>query len=130
MKIYLASRYARREELCYYRKLLEAAGHEVTSRWLDSTPLEEQELSEGIESKIRHFLSEDISDIKFSDLVVCFTEYPSDSYSRGGRHVEFGLALAWGKRLAVVGPLENLFYYHPNVVQVSHIEALIPLIGG
>lgn len=34
MKIYLAARYGRREELAGYRKELEAEGHIVTSRWL------------------------------------------------------------------------------------------------
>jgi len=35
MKIYLASRYSRREELCGYRTQLESMGVEVTSRWLN-----------------------------------------------------------------------------------------------
>lgn len=34
MRIYLAARYSRREELLGYRADLEAAGHIVTSRWL------------------------------------------------------------------------------------------------
>ena len=34
-KIYLASRYGRRDELCTYRAQLQALGFTVTSRWLD-----------------------------------------------------------------------------------------------
>lgn len=35
MKIYLAARYSRREELCGYRSELEARGHRVQARWLN-----------------------------------------------------------------------------------------------
>lgn len=35
--------------------------------------------------------------------------------SRGGRHVEFGMALALGKRVIVVGPRENVFHLLPEV---------------
>jgi hypothetical protein len=34
---------------------------------------------------------------------------------RGGRHVEFGAAVATGKRLIVVGHRENLFHHLPGV---------------
>jgi len=35
MKIYLAARYSRREELAAYRTELEALGHTVQARWLN-----------------------------------------------------------------------------------------------
>ena len=49
MRIYLASRYSRREELCRYRSELEDQGHTVQARWLngehqlanDGTPIGE-----------------------------------------------------------------------------------------
>ena len=37
--------------------------------------------------------------------------------ARGGRHVEFGMGWAWGKRLIVVGPRENVFHLLPTVEQ-------------
>ena len=37
MLIYLAAQYRRRAYLCRYREALEAAGHTVTSRWLNGT---------------------------------------------------------------------------------------------
>ena len=40
------------------------------------------------------------------------TEPPREpSSSRGGRHVEFGIALARSKRLIVVGHRENVFHW-------------------
>lgn len=35
MRIYLASRYSRREELCGYRSQLQAIGYDVQARWLN-----------------------------------------------------------------------------------------------
>jgi hypothetical protein len=36
---------------------------------------------------------------------------PNTILATGGRHVEFGLALAQGKRMIMVGPRENVFHY-------------------
>jgi hypothetical protein len=46
-----------------------------------------------------------------ADAVIIFTEIPNTVLATGGRHVEFGLALAHGKRVFVVGPRENVFHY-------------------
>jgi hypothetical protein len=46
-----------------------------------------------------------------ADAVIIFTEIPNATPATGGRHVEFGLALAQGKRVIVVGPRENVFHY-------------------
>jgi len=54
--------------------------------------------------------------------VLLFFSEPPDSHSkRGGRHVEFGLALAWGKRLMIVGPRENVFHCLPQVEQYANM---------
>jgi len=46
-----------------------------------------------------------------ADAVIVFTEIPNAVLATGGSHVEFGLALAQGKRVIVVGPRENVFHY-------------------
>ena len=46
-----------------------------------------------------------------ADTVIIFTEIPNTILATGGRHVEFGLALAQGKRVIIVGPRENVFHY-------------------
>lgn len=122
MKIYLASRYSRREELCGYREQLEAKGHIVTSRWLNGNhqldkhgiPIGEHgeklvegdtpESSDAANLLRAHFVSEDTADVVDSELVISFTEPPRSALgNRGGRHVEFGMAVALKKRLFVVG---------------------------
>lgn len=110
LKVYLAARYSRREEMCRYRNQLESGGHiEVTSRWINGEhQAENDELVHG--GSATRFASEDIKDLDDAVVVVNFTEEPRGTSSRGGRHVEFGYALAMRKHVIVVGPRENVFH--------------------
>lgn len=146
MKIYLAARYSRRLELCGYRDQLRAIGHTVEAVWLNGehqisdtgTPIGEhgealveamgiagREAFYGNADKRaaelrRKFAHDDYDDVRGCDLCISFTEPPrSDGRGRGGRHVEFGIALALGKLVWIVGPRENIFHWLPRV---SHFE--------
>ena len=101
--VYLSARFERRDELNGYRAELEAAGLEVTSRWLiDPTP-------ELTDEAWRQLATKDVEDIQRAAGLVLFTE-PGRSGGGGGRHVEFGVALGLDKRVIVVGEPENLFH--------------------
>lgn len=131
--IYLAARYSRRLELCEYRKQLREIGHLVEARWLDGAhqisdsgaPLgnDGEKLVEGDDgsaspraAELRaQFADDDWTDVLQADLAISFTEPPRSEASRGGRHVEFGMALAHGHRVIVVGYRENLFHWIPWV---------------
>lgn len=134
MKIYLAARYSRREELAEYRSELETLGHNVQARWLDGkhqlsdagTPIGDQgeHLVEGVDdgstnvenAKLRQkFAQDDWEDVNAAALVISFTEPPRSKANRGGRHVEFGIALANKARVIVVGHRENIFHWLPVV---------------
>lgn len=128
MKIYLAGRYSRRLELCGYRDELEAAGHVVTSTWLRGAEqtFGRDTLGAAGESAVESGGEEatelrgncarvDYHDVLRSEVCVCFTEAPGSGASRGGRHVELGIALARGKRVIVVGYRENVFCCLPWV---------------
>ena len=131
MKIYLAARYSRRTELVDYRADLTARGAEVTSRWLNGdhqidnsgTPIGEsgEALVEGSSpdgAALReHFAQEDVADVMRADMLIAFTEQPRVGPSRGGRWVEFGLAIALGIPMVVIGPRENLFTWLPEIQQ-------------
>ena len=85
MKVYLAARYSRREELCGYREQLVAMGHEVTSRWLNG---EHQALDEELVTRpslAMRFALDDLEDIEASRMLVAFTESPRTGATRGGR---------------------------------------------
>ncbi len=51
-------------------------------------------------------------------------------YSRGGRHVEAGYALAKGKYLVLVGPRENVFYSLPHWHVLPDVDALIESVAS
>lgn len=117
MKIYLASRYSRFQEMQQYRDALVAAGHYVTSRWIEGNhQIDDAGLSvEAKEAERIRFALEDRQDLLAADCTVSFTEPPRSTNSRGGRHVELGMALAAGKRCIVVGHRENVFHCLPEV---------------
>jgi len=115
MRIYLAARYARRYEMQAVATELREMGHEVTSRWIGGS----YEMEEHVPPRERARLAlEDYEDLMRADCVISFTEgplEPLDQPGHGGRHVEFGLALALGKRVIIVGWRENVFHYLPVV---------------
>jgi hypothetical protein len=112
MRIYLAARYARYPEMQERRQELSAIGYTVVSRWIDGGH------SEGTDADKERYAIEDIDDILASDVLITFTEGRSGRPSIG-RHIEVGLALAYQKRLILVGYRECVFHYLP---QVEHYE--------
>lgn len=130
MKIYLAARYSRREELAGYRIQLVQLGHAVQARWLngehrianDGTPIGEtgEALVEGASQTERagelraQFALDDWEDVTAAEVVISFTEPPGTTATRGGRHVEYGIALANKARVIVVGHRENIFHWLPQ----------------
>lgn len=91
-------------------------GHEITSRWIDGGhELTKEGSTEAAHHERARFADEDWHDMMAADCVISFTEEPRRTNTRGGRHVEFGGALAAGKRCIVVGWRENVFHCLPNV---------------
>jgi hypothetical protein len=134
MKVYLCSRYSRRDELLSVRGELQRLGHTVTSRWLDTewneTEQEGQVYSSAAPPEYREqYAVTDVEDVLAADCLVAFTEQPR-SGGRGGRHVEYGIALATGKRLIVVGPRENLFHHHPSVEHFASMWDMVRAVFG
>ena len=112
-RIYLAARYGRREELNVYAEELRFEGYIVDAIWL--TGDHEAELLTSDDAQL--FAIEDLRDIEASDIMINFTEPERTGPTRGGRHVEFGMAHALGLGLIVVGPRENVFHALPSVHQ-------------
>lgn len=107
MKLYLASSFSDRDVLRSWADDLRRAGHIVTSRWLSgSHDIVEHSGDE------RRLAEEDFEDVEAADTLVLFVPVNG---RRGGCHVEFGLALAWGKRLIIVPSRSNVFHWLPTV---------------
>jgi hypothetical protein len=146
MNIYLAARYSRRLELCGYREQLRAMGHIVDAVWLngehqisnEGTPIGETgealvegslrpggEASERADRLRVKFAQDDYRDVMTCDLCISFTEAPRSDKGRGGRHVEFGIALGMMKRVWVVGHRENIFHWLEDVRFFETWEACV-----
>lgn len=121
IKIYLAARYSRNDEMRGVRDVLVGMGFEVTSRWIDLHPDVVGDFSASFTAdtlntepeKCAPLGQHDLDDINRADWVVSFT----GGGGKGGRHVEFGYAYAREKRLFVVGPRENVFHTLAGVEQ-------------
>ena len=117
--IYIAARYDRREEMCGYADILRSMGYEVNSRWLLGTQqihpnAEKVDVDKhpehGVTILARPFAEDDVEDVGNADTLIFFSEPPESHSKRGGRHVEFGMALALKKRIIVIGNRENVFH--------------------
>jgi len=128
MKIYLASRYSTKDEIRGYTKALEDLGFVLTSSWPREPHDPNMDLPEVSPRVLRRLAARDLREIQACDLLVLFTVSPLEATKRGGRHTEFGIALALKKRMVICGPHENIFHYLPNVVQCGSFAALKQLL--
>lgn len=117
MRCYIAGRFSRREELLaaadriYYR-----LGWEVKARWL-TDPFHRIGGSPEDCAFNAELARHDRDDLIAADMVIYF----SPGGTRGGCHVEFGMALALDKSIHWIGPREHVFSFLP---EVAHHETL------
>lgn len=116
MKIYIAARYTRREEMVKIADTLIEEGFEVTARWVYGE-------EEGLTRKAISAM--DLEDVEKADIILSFTEPYGTPVPGGGRHVEFGYGLARGKEVAIVGERENVFHWDSHVAQFDTVEEFI-----
>ncbi len=133
MKIYLAAQYERHDEMRGVRDVLQALGHQVTSRWIDQHGGDALEAATADQldkepEKCAKFALADIEDLEAADTVMSFTR-PGGG-GRGGRHVEFGYAIRGGKRLVLVGPREHVFHTLPQVEHYPDWPHLVMALSG
>src|SRR4029077_15534122 len=88
-------------EMRRVRDELKERGLEVTSRWIEGKyeALEGQPVGMN-----RSFAVEDIEDLTRAAVVIWFSDTDQTRPGRGGRHVEFGVALMLQIQIIVVGP--------------------------
>ena len=121
MRVFLSARFSRRDELIGYAGELRSLGMTVDARWLeaDRHGVTDDEVMAELAGRTRAhgdapvaalIALEALQDLRGADALVAFSERPRTSSSRGGHHVELGMALAWGKPILVVGPRENVFH--------------------
>lgn len=106
IKVYLAARFPKREELEKLVPEIEKIGWKINARWVFGG-------EEGLTRTDIAML--DIEDVESSDAIILFTEPYGSLVPGGGRFVEFGYALACDKKCFVIGEYENVFTHHPAV---------------
>jgi hypothetical protein len=117
MKVYLAALFRRMEEMGRIADQLKAHGYEITSRWVYG--------GEATAGSTEACALLDIEDVIACDMLISFTHPRGTMTSGGGRHVEFGYALALNKICVIIGPRENVFHHHPSVIQYGSIDEFL-----
>lgn len=115
-KVYLAARYSRKNELRGYASELAEFGVEITSSWLKEEYDPNVSIKELTDRENYQVALQDLEDIVEADTMVFFAEDQNNQPPRGGRHCEFGFALALKLRIVVIGEKENVFHYLPEIV--------------
>lgn len=90
----------------------------VTSTWIDIPP--------GTRSnnafEAAAYAAQDLRDVDEADMLLLFN--PPGFPQSPGRNIEFGYAMAKGKRLGIVGKAHGVFQYLPGIERFKHIEDL------
>lgn len=125
--IYIAARITRRHEAHALGRQLQALGHVITSRWMRPdadhvAPCGQSE--EPAYPDRQRFALEDLEDLTHSDCAILLGEPPRNT-SRGGRLVEFGIAVGFGYRVMVIGHRETVFQCLPEVEFYETQAALV-----
>ncbi len=120
-KIYIATLYSERLLAMAFADQLKAAGHEIVSSWVYG----------GEEGKTREEIAVlDYNDVKRCTTLILITKPHGEKHSGGGRHVEFGMAYALGRRCMIIGEQEHVFCYLPNVIQCYSMWQAIAVLEG
>jgi hypothetical protein len=108
MKFYLASIFRDRPRMLDVTTDLVLLGHRVTARWIHHPP-DVQPMDSRYD--LHEKAVEDLDDVDKAKGLILFTDDVDGHKGGGGRHVEFGFALAKGKQLYVVGPVTSVFHH-------------------
>ena len=125
-RVALIARLGRRPEMREIAKRLEKLGHKMCSSWVWNDS-EDDGLT--IAEKLGVAIT-NADNLESAGVAIAFAErlpMPPGS-ERGGRHADFGYALAVCKRVIVCGPRENIAYWHPKVEQVDSVAELLTLL--
>jgi nucleoside 2-deoxyribosyltransferase len=108
MKVYIAAPYPYREQAIRVMRMLETQGIDVTSRWLKAP-----------DTMTDEHARKDLEDVARADVLLALNPDGWEEKGTGGRHVEFGYALALGKAIVLVGERSNIFHHLAHVRRID-----------
>lgn len=116
--VYVASRYARRDEAAQIaQRLRDTRLFVIVSTWHDG-PKDDA----SSEAKLRDLAVKDADEVAQADIVLTLTDVAGEAYKYGSHHVEFGLGYAQGKTCVLVGANELMFHRLPGVEQYNTLD--------
>jgi hypothetical protein len=107
MKVYIAAPYPERLLALATMKMMQARGHEVTSRWLTD---EDHVLLSQEQNAIN-----DLEDVRAADVLLALNPLGYENKGTGGRHGKFLYAHAHNKIVVLVGERTMVFHHLPEV---------------
>lgn len=125
MKVYIAARYSRKHEVGGIASKLRKMGFEVVSTWHKEVHVPSVQLAKIKPKTLRTYAERDLLEVRECEVLLFLSESDQAYNRRGGRHVEFGYALALGKGIAVVGPHENIFHHLKGVQHHDDVDDFV-----
>ncbi len=127
MKVYLAAKFGEKNEMRDWARMIEDAGHQVVSSWLDEKHDSDAEASEEV---MIAAAKQNMLDVLEADVLVTKSQAQGTAHTGGGRHFEFGFAVAEGIDVIVVGPKgEHVFHYLEGIHHVNNLDGLFPVLA-
>lgn len=129
IEVYIAGRWEDRERIIDIKAALETNKDiRVISSWL--TPSDNITMAELHHQPTRAagLALKDVEEVGRAHVFVAFNPKDAHRSGTGGRHTEFGMALAMAKRIVYVGDRENLFHFLPAVRILQPGERLAAVI--
>lgn len=117
-KLYIAASFTEREMARAVKAQAEQRGFVITSRWLN--PAEQNHENYGTDAKFAHMDLEDCCEAHGHLQLIA----PG---TRGGRHTELGVALAFNQVIVLVGEREQVFHYHRNCVVTDNVDKALDI---
>lgn len=123
MKLYIAShsQEAARNLMAH----LELAGHKVVSSWVTLDTKFGRGLAAYTDAERTALAVTDETEVRAATDGLVLVAEEEGRFVPGGKHVETGIALALRRPVYVLGRRENLFHWHPSVVVVATVDALL-----
>lgn len=102
VRLYLAAKFTAKDRIKRLRETIHTnKWGQVVGTWLD------EEKDSSSERTRRRYAIRDYTEVCGSDILILDT---FDESATGGREVEYGIAMAAGKRVWLVGPPRNIFH--------------------
>jgi hypothetical protein len=115
LSVYIAAPFPLREiarDVCRY---LQINGCDITASWLFIDDMPDADPAARL----------DLADVDRAQVLVLINPLKWKQDGTGGRHTEFGYAMAAGKRLVILGARTNLFHHRSDVELVDDVPAWI-----